>query len=142
MNHRDRSAIAAYGYIDRRKQETLSPKDRVQPTTGALEDEDRCSGCAAVSCPCARTSTASSRRPETLRQASDWQKTKDRYIADSFCDTCSVAAAYGHQIGFSQVAEVCQECSGTRPTYRWAGEHALRWSGATPPRSPRPLEAA
>lgn len=142
MNQHDRAALAIHGNIDRRDRAALHEGERPDAAAAMTKDERRCSGCAATSCPCARSSTASSRRPETLRQARDWQKTKDHYLLDGFCDTCSVQAAFGHQIGFSQVAHVCTGCRGKRPTYRWAGEQAHRWSGVTAARSPRPMEAA
>jgi hypothetical protein len=91
--------------------------------------EHGCPGCAASACPCARTPTASSRRSETLRQARDWELVKGAYLDDGFCYPCSVQAAYGHQLGFSQIAPVCSGCRGTRPTYRWVGKQALTWAG-------------
>jgi hypothetical protein len=120
-----------YGYIDRRDQSRLVAEDRLRPIPASLSSEETCRGCAATSCGCAQRSSATSRRPETLSQARTWEYARGFYLADGFCDRCAVQAAYGHQVGFSQVASVCPECHGKRPTYRNAGEHAQRWAGVT-----------
>jgi hypothetical protein len=58
-----------------------------------------------------------------------WERVKSAYVADGFCHGCAAQAAYGHQLGFSQIEPPCGACQGIRPTYEWAGERAHRWAG-------------
>lgn len=137
--------LAHYGYIDRRNQSALKPEDRLSPLSGSVSAEQSCQGCACTTCPCTRRSTATSRHPETLRQARTFEEVRARYVGDGFCAACSVQAAFGHQMGFSQVTAACVECQEKRPTYRFAAEDAHRWAGTTlnpSTRRSRLLEAA
>lgn len=49
-------------------------------------------------------------RGETLEQAQEWQRSLYRYEQAGLCHVCAAQAAYGHQIGFSQVHPPCPEC--------------------------------
>lgn len=89
-----------------------------------------CPGCAAYGCACSARATGTARRSESGSQARRWDWIKTRYLQDGFCDACAAQAAYGHQLGFSQVAPVCDRCRGKVPTYREAGERAHHWAGS------------
>jgi hypothetical protein len=121
-----------YGYIDRRVQSTIPPQDRLRPIPASLSAEQSCPGCAATTCACTRQSSASSRRTESFRQARTFDEVRATYRADGFCSRCAAQASFGHQLGFAVVACICVSCHGKRANYRFAAEHAQRWSGATP----------
>lgn len=67
-------------------------------------------------------------KPETLSQARSWDHVRDTYERDGFCAPCASQAAWGHQLGFTQVSQVCDKCAGTEPTYRSAGARARAWA--------------
>jgi hypothetical protein len=90
-----------------------------------------CPGCAALTCSCSPRATKAATTPETLDQARLWESVKQSYLSDGFCVACAVQAAYGHQLGFSQVAPACADCRGIAPTYRWAGPRARAWAQET-----------
>jgi hypothetical protein len=51
------------------------------------------------------------RSPETLRQARRWDETAARYRTRGLDPVCAAQLAWGHQVGFSQVHPVCDECA-------------------------------
>jgi hypothetical protein len=56
-------------------------------------------------------------KPETIRQAKRWDVWCDEYADTGFCPVCSAQAAWGHQLGFTQVRAVCSVCTGMTPPY-------------------------
>lgn len=50
------------------------------------------------------------RTPESLRQARRWDETAARYRTHGLDPACAAQLAWGHQVGFSQVRPVCDEC--------------------------------
>lgn len=51
-------------------------------------------------------------KSETLSQASKWDFNNRRWLAAGFCVRCAAQAAWGQQLGFSQVAAPCVKCVG------------------------------
>lgn len=49
-------------------------------------------------------------RAESLREAIEWDTTKNQYLRLGLCYRCAVAAAYGHQLGFARVVQPCRLC--------------------------------
>lgn len=49
-------------------------------------------------------------RPETVRQAANWDCNKGRYLRQGLCGTCAAQAAWGHQIGFTRSRPPCHAC--------------------------------
>lgn len=49
-------------------------------------------------------------RPETLGEAASWQRLKTNYELLGLCHACAAQAAYGHQLGFTQINPPCAEC--------------------------------
>lgn len=47
---------------------------------------------------------------ETLSQAREWDKTKMHYVRLGLDHRCAAQAAYGHQLGFTQVKDPCSAC--------------------------------
>ena len=101
------------------------------PATATSLGRSACPGCAALNCSCSLRATRAATTPETVDQARLWESVKQSYLADGFCAACAVQAAYGHQLGFSQVAPACTDCRGIAPTYRWAGPRARAWAQET-----------
>jgi hypothetical protein len=52
----------------------------------------------------------SHRSPESLSQAQHCDRNKVRYLTAGLCHTCSAQAAWGHQLGFSQIKDPCSQC--------------------------------
>ena len=50
-------------------------------------------------------------KPETIRQAETWERTKNAYRTRGICWSCSAQAAYGHQLGFLRVVPPCNLCA-------------------------------
>ena len=132
MSNINQAMLNRYGYIDRRDQKRLAADDRLTPLPGAADHARSCEGCAYLHCTCGRHSTASSRQSESSRQATIWESVRASYAASGFCPSCAAQAAYGHQLGFSQVPSVCDSCRGRKATWRRAGDGARRWTGETP----------
>jgi hypothetical protein len=68
--------------------------------------------------------------PETLRQAQTWDSVKSKYTGLGWCPQCAAQAAWGHQLGFSNVHDPCPGCMGLPTPDRRGGVRAERW--ATP----------
>lgn len=49
-------------------------------------------------------------KPETPRQARNWETVKRRYLDAGLCLKCSSQAAYGHQHGFAAIRPPCEVC--------------------------------
>lgn len=50
-------------------------------------------------------------RPETLREAIEWDTTKGHYFKLGLCHACAARAAYGHQLGFTLAKPPCGLCA-------------------------------
>lgn len=70
------------------------------------------------------------RAPETMRQARRWDEIAARYRTRGLDPACAAQLAWGHQIGFSQVRPVCDECAG-----KLAGAAVSRANALPPPAS-------
>jgi hypothetical protein len=68
--------------------------------------------------------------PETLYQAQHWDRAKSEYVALGWCQQCAAQAAWGHQLGFSNIHDPCPDCTELPVPDRRGGERAARW--ATP----------
>jgi hypothetical protein len=51
-------------------------------------------------------------RPETLRQAQEWDRVKRRYIRAGLCHRCAAQASYGHEIGGGGWDSIHPPCAG------------------------------
>jgi hypothetical protein len=51
-----------------------------------------------------------SSRPETRRQAETWDRNKRHYVQLGLCSRCAAQAAWGHQLGFTEVHAPCSGC--------------------------------
>jgi hypothetical protein len=51
-----------------------------------------------------------SSRPETRRQAETWDRNKRHYVQLGLCSSCAAQAAWGHQLGFTEVNAPCSCC--------------------------------
>lgn len=49
-------------------------------------------------------------RPETIDEARRWQTRHNKYVAAGICPRCAGQAAYGHQLGWSNVYPPCSTC--------------------------------
>jgi len=49
-------------------------------------------------------------RPETRRQAETWDRNKRHYVQLGLCSSCAAQAAWGHQLGFTEVIAPCSRC--------------------------------
>lgn len=50
------------------------------------------------------------KRVETFWQAETFDANKRHYLGLGLCYTCAAQAAWGHQLGFSQIHEPCHAC--------------------------------
>ena len=51
-------------------------------------------------------------RPETLREAQSWETVKNKYLEIGLCVRCASQAAWGHQVGFSNLEhDPCDVCA-------------------------------
>jgi hypothetical protein len=54
--------------------------------------------------------TRKSSRPETRRQVETWDRNKRHYVQLGLCSRCAAQAAWGHQLGFTEVHAPCGGC--------------------------------
>lgn len=66
------------------------------------------------------------RPPETAHQATRWDRHAARYGTAGLCRPCSGQAAWGHQLGFSQVHAPCAACTPMVATFPLATTTAWR----------------
>ncbi len=81
--------------------------------------------------------------PETLAQASFWERTRVRYLDVGLCDRCAAQAAWGHQKGaggWSMIKSPCLRCAEVvsslpmetpNPVWRKTLRHPASTVGAT-----------
>lgn len=66
--------------------------------------------------------------PETASEAAEYDKRVSRYRRAGFCDACAGQAAWGGQLGFSNVRPPCPTCTGLTPP-AGTGVRAAAWAG-------------
>jgi hypothetical protein len=52
--------------------------------------------------------------PETLHQAHEWERTKNRYVIHGLCDRCAAQAAWAHQNmgdNWQTIHDPCDSCA-------------------------------
>lgn len=65
--------------------------------------------------------------PETLSQASTWEKVKARYLQAGACDRCAAQVAWGHQVGFARLEPCrCARCLGLPLHQKLIARHGMR----------------
>lgn len=76
---------------------------------------------------------AKGKKVETLRQARTFDSTKGHYVKLGLCKPCAAQAAWGHQLGFSELlhqpCDVCQVLVDTFPV-----SEPGRWRSNSPRR--------
>ena len=73
--------------------------------------------------------------PESRSQAETWDRTRNRYAAVGLCDRCAAQAAWGHQLGFTEVHAPCEGCAevvATLPVGQVNGWHWFRRGRSAP----------
>lgn len=69
-------------------------------------------------------------KPETHRQATTWENTKNKYKGAGLCNGCAGQAAYGHQLGFHKIKPPCEADAGKQvpeEITRRHGDRGARW---------------
>lgn len=74
----------------------------------------------------ARSKTA---RPETSGQADRWGAIKAHYLRLGLCHKCAAQAAYGSQLGFSNVNPPCAGCAPVVSTFESDRPNGWRSTG-------------
>jgi len=67
-------------------------------------------GCAMIAI--AERVKAKADKPETTREAQEWDRSNRHYVTLGLCHVCAAQAAYGHQLGFARVNPPCVVCAG------------------------------
>lgn len=73
-----------------------------------------------------RPSPERNRQPETMHQATRWDRHAVRYAVAGLCRRCSAQAAWGHQLGFAQVQPPCAACAPAVASFPVAATGAWR----------------
>ncbi len=60
---------------------------------------------------------AKSKKVETFWQAGTFDSTKRHYVRLGLCYPCAAQAAWGHQLGFSEIHQPCHECQSLVDTF-------------------------
>jgi hypothetical protein len=73
-----------------------------------------------------RVSPETTRQPETMHQATRWDRHAVRHEVAGLCRRCSAQAAWGHSLGFSQVQAPCSACAPAVASFPVAATGAWR----------------
>jgi hypothetical protein len=65
-------------------------------------------------------------KPETIRQARTWETVKGHYLEEGLCEKDAAQAAWGHQNGFTQIKDPCEECQKITLSSRLIEQHGIR----------------
>jgi hypothetical protein len=65
-------------------------------------------------------------KPETIRQAQTWETVKGHYLEEGLCEKDAAQAAWGHQNGFTQIKDPCEDCQKIKLSIKLIDHHGIR----------------